>query len=228
MGNFPRSRNLVFVGIGLVPLVLWCVFLNTPSMAQNSAQGSVPLSPLQERVLQDQIPRHLPLKVKVKNLEKVKDLQNEEWLRDFEIEITNTSSKPIYFLSLAIYLPDVKSSAGYPIVFPLRYGRMDLIDFNEPLQPGDVPIQPEGIRVLKITASDLRGWEVFATESNLLRSAPKKMRLIFQSLNFGDKTGFSTTGGIAIQTLLKTVLQVIPAKMGKPGVKPLSLPPTLN
>jgi uncharacterized ubiquitin-like protein YukD len=50
----------------------------------------------QEREIDNQIPKHLPIKVTIKNLEKVKKLDNEEWMRDLEIEIKNTGEKPIY------------------------------------------------------------------------------------------------------------------------------------
>jgi hypothetical protein len=54
----------------------------------------------EERQLEDAIPKHVPIKVKIKaEKEKAfKDLHNEKWLRDLEIEVTNTGTKPIYFL----------------------------------------------------------------------------------------------------------------------------------
>src|SRR5881396_2315597 len=54
----------------------------------------------EERQVEDSIPKHVPIKVKLKREKeaKFKDLNNSDWLRDFELEVTNTSNKPIYFL----------------------------------------------------------------------------------------------------------------------------------
>ena len=45
--------------------------------------------------------------MKLKKPEKVKDSKNEEWLDDFELEVTNTGTKPIYLVSFSLWLPDV-------------------------------------------------------------------------------------------------------------------------
>jgi hypothetical protein len=82
-----------------------------------------------ERVIENQIPHHLPIKVELKNLDK------EPLLRNLEVKVTNTSNKPIYFLELDITLPGVVSPGGNDIVFPLRYGRMELVDFDTPVRP---------------------------------------------------------------------------------------------
>src|SRR5688572_7360432 len=54
---------------------------------------------LQERIFENKIPAHIPLKIKIKKEkeESFKDLKNEKWLREFELELTNTGDKPIYF-----------------------------------------------------------------------------------------------------------------------------------
>ena len=54
----------------------------------------------QERAFENKIPDHIPIKIKIKKEkeESFKDLKNEKWLREFELEITNTGNKPIYFL----------------------------------------------------------------------------------------------------------------------------------
>jgi hypothetical protein len=97
-----------------------------------------------ERVIEDQAPSHLPIKVEINNL------HVEPLLRNVEIKVTNTSSKPIYFLELDILLPDMLSPDGHPTGFPLRYGRTRLIDFQEPLRPEDAPLQPGESFVFKI------------------------------------------------------------------------------
>lgn len=54
------------------------------------------------RKLEDEIPKHIPLKIKIKKEKEkeFKDLKNEKWARDFELEVTNTGRRPsIFFLS---------------------------------------------------------------------------------------------------------------------------------
>jgi hypothetical protein len=142
-----------------------------------------------ERVIENQLPRHLPIKVELKNLDK------EPLLRNLEVKVTNTSHKPIYFLELVIALPDVLFDDGYPAGFSLWYGRTELIEFSEPLQPEDTPIKPGESYVFKIPEKKLGGFESYIAKRNLTHSGIKKVHLFFQHLNFGDGTGFSTTGG---------------------------------
>jgi len=127
----------------------------------------------------------LPLKVKVKNFHNVK------WVRDLEVEVTNTSDKPIYFLEFFVVMRDVKSVNGNPVGFPLRYGRMALVDYTTPLQSDDVGIQPGETYTFKISERHLKGWEI--NKEN--RPEPKRVDLIFVQLNFGDGTGFQGTAG---------------------------------
>jgi predicted membrane protein len=55
----------------------------------------------EERKVEDKIPAHLPIKVKVKNPDKALDLKNEKWLGDLEIEVTNRGSKPMGLMKLS-------------------------------------------------------------------------------------------------------------------------------
>lgn len=173
----------------LTALAAITFFIITTVMSTSSSTAQLVQ---QGRELKQKIPNHLPIKIKVKNL------QNENWARDLEIEVTNTSIKPIYFLELVLELPEVKASDGVEIGFPLRYGRMALVDFKEPLQLSDVPIKPGEKYVFKIPAQQLEGWEAFTYRRNLLRSEPRKIGMFFGQINFGDGTGFVGTSGTAI------------------------------
>src|SRR6185503_2198158 len=94
-----------------------------------------------ERELVDLIPKHVPIKIKIKKEKEAgfKDLKNERWAREFELEVTNTGTKPIYALDLLV-LTDVTAAAGFRIVFPLYYGRNELGDIRTKAEPTDVPI----------------------------------------------------------------------------------------
>src|SRR6185503_20775947 len=59
----------------------------------------------EERQLEDLIPKHVPIKIKIKKEKEAgfKDLKNEQWGREFELEVTNTGTKPIYSLYLSVW-----------------------------------------------------------------------------------------------------------------------------
>ena len=141
----------------------------------------------------DKIPKHLPIKIKVKKPEKLKDEKNEEWLGELEVEVTNTGTKPIYFLQIFIDLSDVFASNGLNIAFPIEYGRGELISLSEPVRSDDVPVLPGGVIVLKVPAVDVDGWNRGRAKGELTN--PKKVEFFFHYINFGDGTGFVGTGG---------------------------------
>src|SRR5438874_8923990 len=61
----------------------------------------------EERKFENAIPNHLPIKVKLKNEQAFKNLNNDKWARDIEVEVENRSDKPIYHLLISLTLPDV-------------------------------------------------------------------------------------------------------------------------
>jgi hypothetical protein len=160
--------------------ILLCSFSPVSSLAQSSTA---------ERVLEDKLPAHLPIKVKVKNLEK------DKWADELEIEVRNTGDKPIYYLNLALLMPEVMVS-GSPTGFSLVYGNMELIDVKKRPEPADVSIQPGESYVFKLPERSVKGWKVHKAGSE--QANPKKLVLIFKSLRFGDGTGFWTTGGVPV------------------------------
>jgi hypothetical protein len=160
----------------------------TPSVAQSN----------EEREMEDKIPKHLPIKVKIKKEKEkaFKDLKNEKWVRDFQLEITNTGDKPIYFLSLALDLPEITAPDGVGIAFSIHYGRGQLIDIETKAGPDDIPIKPGETYVFSFPDSKQLDWEGFRRRENKLN--PKKLILYFQALSFGDGTGFWRNDGMAV------------------------------
>lgn len=106
---------------------------------------------VQERVFENKIPAHIPIKIKIKKEkeESFKDLKNEKWLREFELEVTNTGDKPIYFLYLTMGT-NVKVDNGREMVYPLTYGRGQLGDIVTKATSDDIPIKPGDTYVLKL------------------------------------------------------------------------------
>ncbi|HSE30326.1 MAG TPA: hypothetical protein VLA93_01990 [Pyrinomonadaceae bacterium] len=143
-----------------------------------------------QREFRTGLPKHVPLKIKAKNV------NNEKWTEDLEIEVANKSEKPIYFLSFSLIMQGFKASDGREFGFWLHYGRAKLIDFSESLQSSDVPLMPNESCVLRIPDADAEGWESFRKKNG--KPHPSKIGLVFQSLNFGDGTGFSDAQGTFI------------------------------
>jgi hypothetical protein len=75
----------------------------------------------------------------------------------------------------------------------LKYGRVELISFSEPLRPDDVPIKPGEVAVLMVPANLVEGWKRGRAKGTLTN--PKKIEFLFGLINFGDGTGFSGTDG---------------------------------
>jgi hypothetical protein len=190
--NPPRKTSTIFARIVLL-LSFTCLaaifFINgrlAPSIAQSN----------DERELQDTTPKHLPIKIKIKKEKEkaFKDLKNEKWVRDLELEVTNTGDKPIYLLHFTLELPEITDETGYNRDFVLHYGRAELGDIKTKAAPDDVPIKPGETYVFKIGRGQVLGWESSVRRHNWPQ--PKKVVLEFGTLTFGDGTGFWAVHGI--------------------------------
>jgi|GEM_PF-1364385 len=156
--------------------------------AVSRAQEPSPPTPEGGREVVYKIPEHLPIKVKVRKPERLKDEKNEGWLGELELEVTNTGTKPIYYVDIIIDMPDVFAPNGLNLAYPVKYGRDELFSFREPVRPDDVPIEPGESAVLSVTESEAEGWRRGRAKEVL--SNPKKVEFLFYVINFGDGTGF--------------------------------------
>lgn len=143
------------------------------------------------RVFENAIPDKVPIKIKIKkDKEKsFKDLNNEKWLSQFELELTNTSDKPIYFIYITMGTGVKWGGTGNEVVSPLHYGRAELGDIVTKAGPDDVPIKPGETFVLKM--GEVPGWEL-GVRQGLFEQA-KKLRAELQVISFGDGTGYFGT-----------------------------------
>lgn len=147
-----------------------------------------------ERVLNNTIPKHVPIRAKLKK-EKEKsfaDMKNAKWVREFELEVTNTGDRPIYFLYMLLVLPDT-IVGGNPLVFTFYYGRNELGSFANTAEKDDVPINPGETHVFTIHPSQVKAWEYSVEKEG--REQPRNVELHFEILNFGDHTGFVGNDG---------------------------------
>jgi hypothetical protein len=174
-------------------LVLLLVLGTSLAFLANAARSGHGPQP-REREIQIDIPRQVPIKVKIKaeKERRFKDLENPNWVRDFELEVTNTSEKPIYFLELWLMLPDTLTENNNPFAFSLRYGRGDFVHFGTQKLDTDIPIRPGETYTFVIAPPKQEGWGEFKHRTN--GSDPKKVRIRFVQLSFGDGSGFDGGG----------------------------------
>jgi hypothetical protein len=96
-------------------------------------------------------------------------------------------------MDMYVFLVGVKGPEGSTIGYWLKYGRIQLISFLEPVLPEDVSIAPGEKYTFKISKTDAKSWEVLKAKEG--RAEPKSLKLLIQRINFGDGTGFRTTSG---------------------------------
>ncbi len=147
-----------------------------------------------ERKLEDEIPKHVPLRAKIKKdkEKEFKNLNNEKWARDFELEVTNTGDKSIYEFYLLLVL-DIKDSSGQNVLAPVYFGRTELGDIRVKATPDDVPVKPGESVILRIHPGQLDAWDIVKHKENW--ELPRRIRVKFQFLNFGDGSGYSGSDG---------------------------------
>jgi hypothetical protein len=151
---------------------------NTASVVQAQA----------ERIFENAIPENAPIRIKIKKEKEksFKDLKDEKWVREFELEVKNTGDKPIYFMYLNL-ITDVDIGSG-PLMFALVYGRVELGDIITKAQPDDPSINPGETYVFKIHPGQVPAWEQSLRE----KSHPDATKLIpkIETVSFGDGTGY--------------------------------------
>lgn len=162
-------------------LLLLLRMVSGPSSAQFS----------KERVIDNLVPKHVPIKIKIKEDKEraLKDMNNDRWTSDLELEVTNTSDKPIYLLELWVEMPEIISENGHRVGFTLRYGRAAFVDFDARPIPDDKPIEPKETYVFKIEEKYQQSWAAYKAKNH--KADPKRIEITFTQLSFGDGSGFN-------------------------------------
>ena len=163
--------------------------IQKPQEALGSKTNPIERKP-SRRLFENRVPDHLPIKVKIKREKerKFRDLENDNWARNLELEVKNVGEKPIYFLWFYLEVPEAKIADSHQ-AFTIMYGRMALADLTNRPTADDVPIEPGEAKVLTIEDTGIRGWEA-AKSHKLLPLRIHGVRLNIQYLSFGDGTGF--------------------------------------
>jgi len=181
-----------FLAISILTTLLLALALTSKLGTSN-----VLANPQEERQLESVMPKHIPLLVNIrKEKEKqFKDLENERWTHDFELEVTNTGDKPIYEFYLMLVF-DVKDGTGQNIEAPVYYGRAELGDHRVKAASEDVPLAPGASCILKLHSGQLGAWD--HAKNNQDRPHPKKIQVRLEGLSFGDGNGYMGNDGILV------------------------------
>jgi hypothetical protein len=150
----------------------------------------------EERKIKVRTFTRMPLEVK-----EIRHLQEENWIRDLEIEVKNISRHPIYFISLTLGFPDVPAEPPQPrpdgviassseTGFSVYYGALRLLDVMQLAGSDDIPIKPGETYVFKIPEARVLGYESMNRTMNLSPEAWDKIELSFDTISLGDGTGY--------------------------------------
>ena len=172
-----------------------------------------------ERKFENTVPAHVPIKVKLKSEKSFKDLKNKGWAREFEIEVKNTGSKPIYYLYVLVVMPDVRVE-GHRLTMRAAYGRRELGLPGTPVEPEDQPVlSPGETLTVKLPEAKVRAYEFIRDRDGL--PDPKRVEFEIQAVKFGDGTSFRGRGGEPWREAPKKQSSNAPGREGDPkGRKP--------
>jgi hypothetical protein len=115
--------------------------------------------------------------------------QSEDWLKDFSLEVKNISGRPIYFVEYALIIPQHRGDRT-PASFRLTYGRNELVNYQQVAERNDTAIHPGETVSLKISEGAYRSFMHYMEAENNSIAPASEARLVIQSINFGDGTGW--------------------------------------
>ena len=180
---FTRQTVVGLIVVLFATLLLFSKFAQVESAVQSG-----------NRTIENLVPAQVPLRIKIKKEKEEKIRTSRQWYKEFEMEITNTSDKPIYFFSLFIKMPGVTNEDGITMVFNVNFGRSELIDADVRPNADDKPLLPKETYTFVIPAKKQIAWEAWQKRND--KFDVPKLEIIFSHLSFGDGTGFTSTGGV--------------------------------
>lgn len=190
MNNHSKTYSFILRSLLLLMLFSAAAFLLLKaSLSPINAQT-------EERVFENTIPKEVPIRVAIKKEweQAFKDLGNDKWVSEFELEVTNIGDKPIYYLAFHL----VTNVDGGPVLVPdnvrngrilmdIRYGSDDFMDIITKARPDDMPIKPSETVILTIDSREIVPWERSVRNGNFPQAT--KVKLTMMVLSYGDGTG---------------------------------------
>jgi hypothetical protein len=116
----------------------------------------------------------------------VRGLDSDTWYNDLEIELKNTSKKPIYAVLAYLDFPDVPVPDGFYGI-PLVFGASKNIDYERDADPADPYLKPGDKLVFTIPENMRKGLK---TKHESSPDLMRKLELRLSVISFGDGTGF--------------------------------------
>ena len=166
---------------GLIAIV---AFVSLLAAVFGIMSGAAQSPEKEERKVEDRVAKHLPVKLKVKNEQSLKDLKNKKWARELEVEVKNTGDKPIYYVHVQVVMPEIVISGGEAVLM-MAYGRKGLAYPDALIEDGDIPILPGETVTLKIPEGQVKAFEGFRDEDKVFED-PKKIEIEVNAVNLGD------------------------------------------
>ena len=169
-------QRLVLLAISLATLVLPAFGLRQV-VAQNQRERKIDIR------VSEKIPVKLTIPDDAINAFKLSD--NREWPKSFKVAVTNTGTKPIYFLRLKL-ITDVREVQS--LSFVMDFGRSELVLPRHRATETDPSIKPEETKIFVLLADQLKEWiENVKRQSH---ADAGRTWLVIDVINFGDGTGF--------------------------------------
>jgi hypothetical protein len=176
-------RKYPALGVSSLCLVLASLVLLYPNPFPITSASVVQ----QERVIDMKVPLNSPL-----TIIEVRNLQSDNFLRDMEIVVKNTSPKPICYIATGMRFPDlITPETGRAYGFPVDFGAEKLLTPGQLASPEDPRINPGETYVLKVPDSIWKGFDIYRRTHKADQPTILKVQLIIQIVRFGDGTGYN-------------------------------------
>jgi hypothetical protein len=127
---------------------------------------------------------------------KVSGYKSDNWLEDFEIQLKNKSDKPIYYIMVALEVPEMKYSDDFRVMFLMEFGEYELMDRNK--RPKDLEksphLNPDETITLKISENQRTFFKNRVKqrlqEGSLFTDQVTELIMSINTIRFADGTGY--------------------------------------
>lgn len=123
----------------------------------------------------------------------VRHINEENFPTALEVAVKNVGDKPIY----GIYMIGIFQGAG--MAMPLYFGKPSLAFHTETPTANDQPLLPGETGVLRVEKNIAKGMQIAMANGNLPIPQTLKLQFLFQTLSFGDGTGYQLTDKIGVK-----------------------------